>query len=106
MSKIVREFTPCFIFRLPPGRHAHVASFATLGWLSFALLINPCFAIWIGAFSSSVWAPLNFVALPWGEHGRDLSRGKVNFGATCKIYDHFVVHFLATKRPKAITPSA
>src|SRR6266566_4827178 len=63
--------------------------FATLKWLSFALLINPCFAIWVGAFSSSVWAPLNFVALPWGEHGRDLSRGKVNFGATCKIYDHF-----------------
>src|SRR6266566_7216000 len=77
MSKIVREFTPCFIFRLPPGRHAHVASFATLGWLSFALLINPCFAIWIGAFSSSVWAPLNFVALPWGSYDAEFSRGKV-----------------------------
>jgi len=51
--------------------------FATLKWLSFALLINPCFAIWIGAFSSSVWAPLNFVALPWGTYDAEFSRGKV-----------------------------
>ena len=50
--------------------------FATLKWLSFALLINPCFAIWIGAFASSVWAPLNFVALPWGSDA-EFSRGKV-----------------------------
>src|SRR6266566_3676268 len=51
--------------------------FATLKWLSFALLINPCFAIWLGAFSSSVWAPLNFVALPWGSYDAEFSRGKV-----------------------------
>src|SRR5437762_1604754 len=34
--------------------------FSTLKWLSFALLINPCFAIWIAFFSSAAWAPLNF----------------------------------------------
>jgi hypothetical protein len=51
--------------------------FATLKWLSFALLINPCFWIWVGAFSSSVWAPLNFVALPWGKYDAEFSRGKV-----------------------------
>ena len=52
--------------------------FATLRWLSFALLINPCFAIWIGAFSSSVWAPLSFLALPWAEYDAvEFSRGKM-----------------------------
>jgi hypothetical protein len=51
--------------------------FATLKWLSFALLINPCFAVWLGAFSSSVWAPLNFVALPWARYDAKFSRGKV-----------------------------
>ena len=51
--------------------------FVILKWLSFALLINPCFAIWIGAFSSSVWAPLNLVGLPWGKYDADFSRWKV-----------------------------
>ncbi len=51
--------------------------FVSLKWFSFALLINPCFAIWIGFFSSSIWAPLNFSALPWGRFGAELSRRKV-----------------------------
>jgi hypothetical protein len=51
--------------------------FATLKWMSFALLINPCFAIWIGAFSSCFWAPLNSLGLPWGEYDAHFSRRKI-----------------------------
>jgi len=48
--------------------------FARLKWASFALLINPCFVIWLALFSSVVWAPLNLSWLPWG---KDFKLGKV-----------------------------
>ena len=51
--------------------------FASLKWLSFALLINPCFWIWLGLFSSSTWAPLDYSAMPWGKFGGTLTRKKV-----------------------------
>src|SRR5438093_1449464 len=51
--------------------------FSTLKWLSFALLFNPCFWIWLAFFSSSTWAPLNFFMLPWGKYGEDFSRKKM-----------------------------
>lgn len=49
----------------------------TLKWMSFLLLLSPCFWIWVGVFSSSVWAPLNFWLLPWGRYDRELSRTKI-----------------------------
>jgi hypothetical protein len=51
--------------------------FTSLRWVSFALLINPCFAIWIAFFGSSVWAPFGLIMLPWGRYGSEFSRGKV-----------------------------
>ena len=51
--------------------------FSKLKWGSLALFINPCFAIWLGLFSSAVWAPLNLLRFPWAKHGPDFGRGKV-----------------------------
>ena len=51
--------------------------FSTLKWLSFALLINPCFWIWFAFFSSSTWAPLNLFLMPWGKYGGDFTRRKI-----------------------------
>ena len=51
--------------------------FTRLKWASFALIINPCFDIWILVFSSAVRAPFNLLWWPWGRYGRDFTRGKV-----------------------------
>lgn len=51
--------------------------FSRLKWLSLMLLINPCFLIWVGFFSASVWAPLCLLLMPWGNLIGDLSRRKV-----------------------------
>jgi len=57
--------------------HLTWSLFAKVKWGSFALLINPCFLIWLAFFSSSVWAPLSLLSWPWGKYGPDFSRGKV-----------------------------
>ena len=49
--------------------------FSKLKWGSLALFINPCFAIWLGLFSSTVWAPLNLLRFPWAKHGPDFAGG-------------------------------
>ena len=51
--------------------------FSELKWFSFLLLINPCFWIWLGFFSWSIWAPLYLCMMPWGKYGADLSRKKI-----------------------------
>jgi hypothetical protein len=51
--------------------------FSTLKWLSFLLLISPCFWVWLGIFSSSVWIPLNLLWVTWGKLDEDLSRTQV-----------------------------
>src|SRR5437870_3593719 len=51
--------------------------FRSLKWWSFALVFSPCFWIWLGFFSSAVWAPLNFCTLPWAKYDRGFSRGKI-----------------------------
>ena len=51
--------------------------FSKLKWRSLALFINPCFVIWLGLFSSAVWAPFNLLRFPWAKHGPDFGRGSV-----------------------------
>jgi hypothetical protein len=51
--------------------------FADLKWLSFLLIISPCFWIWLSFFGSSVWAPLNLFLLPWGKRDQEISRAKI-----------------------------
>jgi len=51
--------------------------FSTLKWLSFALLINPCFWIWIALFCFAVWPLLNLSLMPWAKFEKDFSRMKV-----------------------------
>jgi hypothetical protein len=46
----------------------------TLGWLSFFLLLNPCFYLWV-CFLLCAWGPMMLWRLPWAKYdGAFMSR--------------------------------
>ena len=51
--------------------------FSNLKWLSLALLVNPCFWLWV-LFFTSVWKPLELLVMPWlAKYDRENSRTKI-----------------------------
>jgi hypothetical protein len=65
--------------------------FVVMKWWSFVLPFNPSFLIWILGFSSSVWAPLNLLLLPWGDFDRVFTRKK---GMAIVLFVPMIAYFL------------
>ena len=96
-------------FFAPPDPQFQLKTPTLLPVTSFA-----CFAVspvaqaadgGLDSFKTAEDTMLTFHARARGRRGRAATwKWRKTLVQQCKIYDHFVVHFFATRRPNAITP--